>query len=143
MSSARIKGAKLSLLIGTPGVEYMGDLTAYKITNADADKGGLTTFEDAGNGGAKQFKLSGTAAQSTATGSFWRYVWANTGETAAFTVAPHGNETPTAEQPHFIGTVIIGAKPDLGVEAGTTNEGSFDFEWDMTGEPVIDEGSEV
>ncbi len=134
--SARIKGTKLGLKIGTPGTDYWADLSSWKISNDDADKD-VTTFEDAAAGGSKQFKLSGTAIQSTATGSFWRYAWENTGTDAAFTIAPHGNEVATEDQPHVIGTVTIGAKPDLGGDAGT-GAYTFDFEWNITGTPVLD-----
>lgn len=134
--STRLKGTKLSLSIGTPAVDYWADLSSWKITNADAASD-VTTFEDAAAGGAKQFKLTGTAVQSTATGSFWRYVWANTGAMAAFTIAPHGNVTATAEQPHVIGTLTIGPKPDLGGDAGT-GAFTFDFEFEVTGTPTLD-----
>jgi hypothetical protein len=137
--STRIKGTKLKLTLGTPGVDYWADLSSWKISNDDADSD-VTTFEDAASGGSKQFKLSGTAVQSTATGSFWRYVWANTGiEGVAFTIAPHGNATATAEQPHLIGTLTIGPKPDLGGDAGTGSY-TFDFEFIVTGTPALDEG---
>lgn len=142
MGSTRIKGTKLTLTLGSPGIDYSTDLTTYKLAAGDADKGGLTTFEDAANGGAKAYKLSGTAAQSTDAASFWRYVWDNVGETAAFTIAPHGNTPATAAQPHFLGTVTIGQRPDLGGDAGTDSEFSFDFEWNVEGEPVLDDGTE-
>ncbi|GAA2082192.1 hypothetical protein GCM10009840_17860 [Pseudolysinimonas kribbensis] len=140
MGSTRIKGTKLKLTIGTPGVDYWGDLSSWKISNDDADKD-VTTFEDAAAGGSKQFKLTGTAIQSTASGSFWRYVWENTGVDAAFTIAPHGNETATADQPHVIGTLTIGAKPDLGGDAGN-GAYTFDFEFLVVGTPTLDSGSE-
>jgi hypothetical protein len=143
MGSTRIKGTKLTLTLGSPGEDYSADLTAYKLAAGDADKGGLVTFEDAAKGGSSAYKLSGTATQSTDSASFWRYVWDNVGETAAFTVAPHGNDEPTAAQPHFLGNVTIGKRPDLGGEAGADNEFSFDFEWDVDGEPVLDDGTEA
>ena len=136
--STRIKGTKLGLKIGTPGVDYWADVTSWKISNDDADKD-VTTFEDAAAGGAKQFKLTGSAIQSTATASLWSYIWGNTGATAAFTVAPHGNAISTAEQPHVIGTLTIGAKPELGGDAGT-GAYSFDFEFLITGTPTLDKG---
>lgn len=136
--SARIKGTKLKLTLGTPGLDYWADLTTWKVTNEDADKD-VTTFEDAAAGGSKQYKLTGTAIQSTATGSFWRYVWENTGVDAAFTISPNGNEAPTADQPQLIGTLTIGAKPDLGGDAGT-GAYTFDFEFNIVGVPTLDEG---
>jgi hypothetical protein len=137
--STRIKGTKLALTLGTPGTDYWHDMTSYELFNDEAESD-VTTFADAAEGGARQHKLKGTAIQSTAADSFWRYVWANTGQDVPFTLAPHGNATPTASQPHFIGTVTIGPKPSLGGEAGT-GAFTFEFEWLVTGEPVMDDGA--
>lgn len=137
--STRIKGTKLKLSLGAPAVDFWADLSTWKITNADASSD-VTTFEDAASGGKKEYRLTGSAIQSTATGSFWRYVWANTGAEVAFTIAPHGNEVATAEQPHAIGMVTVGAKPDLGGDAGN-GAYVFDFEWVITGTPTLDDGS--
>lgn len=136
--STRIKGTKLKLTLGTPGTDFWADLTSWKITNTDADSD-VTTFEDAAAGGSKEFHLTGTAIQSTAAESFWRYVWANTGEEVAFTIAPHGNLVASDSQPHVIGTVTIGAKPDLGGDAGNSAY-TFEFDWIVTGTPVLDSG---
>lgn len=136
--STRIKGTKLALKLGTPGVDYWADIISYELGNEDAETD-VVTFADASEGGARQFKLTGSAIQSTQAASFWRYVWENTGTDVPFTLAPHGNELATAAQPHFLGTVTIGAKPSIGGEAGT---GSFvfEFEWDVVGTPTMDEG---
>lgn len=136
--STRIKGTKLALTLGTPGVDYWADITQYELNNDEADSD-VTTFEDAAGGGARQYKLTGTAIQSTDLASFWRYVWENTGEEVPFTLAPHGNTVATAAQPHFVGLVTIGPKPTIGGEAGT-GAFTFEFEWDVEGEPVLDEG---
>ena len=139
MGSNRIKGTKLKLELGTPGTDYWADLTSYLLDNEEADAD-VTTFEDANNGGAVDFILSGSAVQSTDSVSFWTYVWENTGEDVPFTLAPHGNEVPSAAQPHFIGTVTIGKKPAIGGEAGTSDF-TFDFEWKCVGEPTKDTGA--
>lgn len=137
--STRIKGTKLALTLGTPGMDYWADITTYTLTNEDADTD-VVTFADAAEGGAVQYRLTGSAIQSMAADGFWRYVWDNTAEVVPFTLAPHGNEEPTAEQPHFIGNVKIGRKPAVGGDAGT-GAFTFDFEWDVEGDPVIDEGA--
>jgi len=130
--SNRIKGTKLMLKLGA--TDHWADITAYNLTNEEADSD-VTTFADAAAGGSRQFKLSGTAVQSTDTTSFWSYVWANTGQTVGFTLSPHGNSSATAAQPLFTGNVKIGAKPPIGGEAGV-NSFTFDFEWDLVGDPV-------
>lgn len=139
MGSTRIRGTKLALTLGSPGTDYWADITSYSLANDEAEAD-VTTFEDAQAGGSRQFILSGSAVQSTDAASFWKYVWENTGESVAFTLAPHGNETATTAQPHFIGTVTIGPKPTLGGDAGP-GAFTFDFEWDVDGEPVLDDGS--
>lgn len=138
MGSTRIKGTKLALDLGTPATNYWADIRSYELTNDEADSD-VTTFEDAAGGGARQYKLAGEAIQSTDSASFWMYVWENVGETVPFTLAPHGNEVPSASQPHFVGNVKIGARPKIGGEAGT-GAFTFDFEWDVEGVPVLDIG---
>lgn len=137
MSSIRIKGNKLALSFG--GVDVWADVTAVTLENTDKD-GGLTTFEDAAGTPGRQYLIKGTAIQSLQTSSFWRYAWANTGQTVAFRYAPKGNAVATADEPHFLGQVKIGPRPTVGGEAGASNEFSFDFEWQVDGEPTMDEG---
>jgi hypothetical protein len=132
-SSTRVTGAKLFLRFGT--TDHAADISAYELTNDEADQS-VVTFADAAEGGKRQYKLSGTAIQSTDTNSFWSYAWANTGATVAFALAPHGNSSATASQPHFTGTVKIGPKPSIGGEAGASNDFTFDFEWDVVGTPT-------
>lgn len=135
-TSTKITGkAKLTLKLGTPAVDHYADITSYLITSEEADSD-VITFADAENGGGRQELLNFTAIQSLATGSFWRTVWDKTGTTVAFTVAPYGNATPSATQPHFVGTVVIGQRPDLGGEAG---DSTFTFEgsWKIVGQTAM------
>lgn len=144
MGSIRIKGTKLGLKLGSDAAakDFWADITSYKLAPADrADKGSLTTFEDASAGDGKGYKLTFTAAQSTSKTSLWHFAWDNVGEQVAATLAPHGNATPSVEQPHFIFTVEIGQRPDLGGDAGSANEFSFDAEWEVVGSVVLDDGT--
>lgn len=136
--SARIKGAALALIIG--GTDQWADSTSVVLDNEEAD-GDVTTFADAAEGGARQFFFAISAIQSTATGSFWSYVWANTGAKAACRYAPHGNAIATADEPHFLGTLTIGPKPQLGGEAGVKNTFKFEVRFDLDAEPVLDRGT--
>lgn len=144
MGSKRIAGNKRPLLtLGTPGTDQSADLISYSIENEEADAN-VVTFEDAENGGDRQFFLRGSAIQSLATLSFWRYAWESTGETdVPYTVAPHGNPVPSAEEPHLVGTLTIGPKPFVGGEADTDPKSAFqfDFEWKIDGEPTLDTGA--
>lgn len=136
MTSARITGKRLGLALGTPAVNIWQDVTTYSLEPEDPES---PTFGDVSEGLA-QWKLSGSATQSTAASSFWQYAWANAGERVAFTLAPHGNETPTVAQPHFIGTVVLGHKPRIGGDVNSKGY-TFDFEWEVEGEPVLDDGA--
>ncbi|MGG7466043.1 hypothetical protein [Plantibacter sp. YIM 135347] len=132
--SKRIKGKALALKLGTPPVDHWQDITSYLLDNKDADSD-VTTFADAAAGGAKQFFLKLSAIQSTTVTSFWRLVWEKSGTDVAFTLAPHGNATPTPDQPHYVGIVTVGPKPPLGGEAGATFK--FDTEWNIVGTPTV------
>lgn len=134
--STRIKGAALKLTLG--GIDYWADVTNVRIENEEAD-GDVTTFADVAAGGARQYFLRGTAVQSTQAGSFWRMNWANAGNTVAYAYAVHGNASPSADQPHLAGSAKIGPKPALGGDADSTF--TFDFEYEIDGVPVMDEGA--
>lgn len=142
MGSTRIRGNRLALTFGSPGVDYWADHTAVTLENEEKDTDVLT-FEDASGSGDsdRQWFFTLEAVQSTATGSFWRYLWENTGEVVAFTYAPHGNETPTADQPHFLGTCKIGPKPSIGGEASRTGEFTFETRLDVETGPTLDDGT--
>lgn len=138
VGSTRIKGAALSLVVG--GTDVQADIISAVFDNEEAD-GDVTTFADAAAGGARQHFVTVSAIQSTESGSFWSYVWANSGVKAVYRYAPHGNAIATADQPHFLGTLTIGAKPSVGGEAGTKNTYQFETRFDIDGEPVLDRGT--
>lgn len=144
MGSPRIRGNKKpQLTIGTPGADRSADVISWLIENEEADSD-VVTFEDAANGGGRQFKLTGSAIQSTESAAFWRYVWENSGEEGVpYTIAPHGNAAPSKDQPHFVGTLSIGPKPQIGGEASAsaTSAFTFDYEFLIDGEPTMDTGA--
>lgn len=144
MGSTRIRGNKKpQLTLGAPGIDHSADVISWTIENDEADAD-VVTFEDAANGGGRQFFLRGSAIQSTESAAFWRYVWENSGETEIpYTIAPHGNATPTADEPHLVGTLTIGPKPTIGGEASSsaTSAFSFDFEFAIDGTPTMDVGA--
>lgn len=140
MGSTRIRGRQLKLLVGTPPVDQYADTTSVILDNEEADED-VVTFEDASQpGGARQEFLTIAGIQSTDPDSLWDYCWENEGDEIAFTYAPHGNETPTAAQPHFIGTATIGPRPTLGGEAGRSNTYTFETRWDVVGKVTKDIG---
>lgn len=135
--STRIKGSALALTFG--GTDYWADATSVVLDNEEAVSG-ITTFEDASLGGGRTFFFTISAIQSTETSSFWRYLWANTGEVVAYKYAVHGNATATADQPHLTGTVKVGPKPALGGDASVNGEYVFTVRLDCQEEPTLDDG---
>lgn len=140
MGSPRIKGnTKPLLTIGTPGSDHAADLLSYRIENEAADSDAVT-FEDAAKGEGRQFYLRGSAIQSLATASFWRYVWDNSGKVAIpYTLAPHGNAVASTTHPHLVGTMKVGPKPTIGGEASTDPNSAFQFDYEfiIDGEPTL------
>ena len=138
MVNPRVKGSALALSFG--GTDFWADATSVVLDNEEASSD-VTTFADAAAGGARQEFFTITAIQSTATGSFWSYVHANSGATVAFRYAPHGNAVATADEPHVLGMVKIGPKPALGGEAGKTTEYTFETRFDVVGATTLDRGA--
>lgn len=143
----RIKGNALYLEIvpminNTPvvtgAVQVKCDTTSVVL---DSEEDNITTFCDAEAGGARRYFFQIGAVQSTDEDSLWRYLWDHSGQETAFTYAPHGNETPTADEPHFTGIVRIGPKPTLGGDASITDSFQFESRWEVVGEPTLDDGS--
>lgn len=133
----RLKGNKLALEID--GEDYWAEITSYLLTREDSDDD-VVTFKDASEGETQDEKLQITAVQSTDSASFWRTVWDNVGEEVTFKIAPNGNETPSENQPHITGTVEIPRRPDLGGEAGRNNTHTFEVEFDVVGQSILDTG---
>ena len=136
--SNRIHGAALALSFG--GTDYWADATSVVLDNEESSAG-VTTFADAAAGGARKFFFTVSAIQSTQAASFWRYVWANTGNTVAYIYAPHGNAEATADQPHFIGTTKVGPKPTIGGAAGLDVDQVFEVRFDIVTGPTLDAGA--
>lgn len=123
MASSRIKGTRLSIRIDD--TEYKGDVTSYEFTHEDADEG-LVTFGDAESGDTFDWFMSLGLVQSTDPDSLFMKFWENAGtRDVPFTLAPHGNETPSAAQPHLEGTLTLPLPETFGGEAGP---GEFDTE---------------
>lgn len=128
-------GVGLSIKVGA--TEYNGHIKDARFENEDEDAS-FKTFASAATGDGR-WMFRGTAFQSFKTASFWRYAWDNAGSTATITLAPYGNATPTADEPHFTATATIGRKPNLGGEVD--EEFEFEVEWELTDPPVMDDGT--
>lgn len=127
----------LTLEIGTD--EVTAQVSKAVITSGKADSDFLT-FADAANGGARQYALNIVAAQDVAADTVWDKVWSLAGTTVTCVVAPYGNETPSASQPHYSCEAVI-SEPEgdfLGGEAdeSTTARMTFEVEWLLEGKPT-------
>jgi len=58
--------------------------------------------------------VSGDAA------SLYRVLWENFGTTGTFEIAPNGNATATASEPHYTGTVKFDQLPPLSLNTNET-----------------------
>lgn len=135
---AQIGTRKLTLEID--GTEYTPSVSNVAVASAAAESD-FVTYADAASGGARDYTLNMTLAQDAATGSLWRMIWDEAGSDVPVTVAPYGNATPTATEPHFVGTATI-VEPDgtiLGGEANVSNTAKQTIEvvWTFTGKPVL------
>lgn len=114
-ASTRIKAQNIKFLIGT--TEYACDATMVDLQLQDAP-GDVQTFCEQRVGGEWALTLEGiTSGDAT---SLYRVLWANFGTTAAFTIAPNGNETATTSQPHYEGTVKFDQLPPLSLTSNET-----------------------
>lgn len=134
---AAIGTRKLKLEVdGTP---YTGQVSNVRITSGEADSD-FVTFEDAANGGARDYALVITLAQDAAAGTLWSEVFDSAGTDVPYTVMPYGNAAPSVSEPHFEGTCTI-TEPDgdlLGGEANKSNTAKMTIEvtFPCTGKPT-------
>jgi hypothetical protein len=107
-TATRITARNIVFKIGT--TDYACDATNVSLELQDA-KGDVQTFCEQRPGGEWKLKLDGlTSGDAT---SLYRVLWTNFGTTAAFIIAPNGNATESASQPHYKGTVKFDQLPPL------------------------------
>lgn len=113
-ASTRIKASNIVFKINT--TDYACDANMVELTLDDAP-GDVQTFCEVRVGGQWTLSLEGiTSGEDT---SLYRVLWDNFGSEVAFTIAPNGNASPSADQPHYKGTVIFDQLPPLSL---TSNE---------------------
>lgn len=134
-------GAHLSLQIGAGPAKLFGDeCKSIELQGDNPDDSDLT-FLEASTGGAQADKVAIKAIQSTVATSLWRFLWDNPGAEAAVVYGPHGNAVATADKPHFLMTVKLGIRPNIGTEARRSKErAEFETEWEVIDGPTIDDG---
>lgn len=113
-ASTRIKAH--NIVFDIAGTDYACDATMVDLVLQDAP-GDVQTFCEQRVGGEWALTLEGiTSGDAT---SLYRILWDNFGTTATFTIAPNGNASPSASEPHYEGTVKFDQLPPLSL---TTNE---------------------
>lgn len=127
------------LTVSIDAVEHAPDVSAVAINSAETDSD-FVSFADAAAGGGRTYTLAITMTQDPAANSLWDQIWSHAGEEVAVIVRPYGNVTPSADQPHFTGTVVV-QEPDgtlLGGEAdpSTTARFTTEVEWPFTAKPL-------
>jgi hypothetical protein len=106
--------------------------------DASAD---VSTFFDASLGGRRDFYFTVSGVQSTEATSFWRAMWADAGTEVAFVYAPNGNASPSADLPHFTGTVRLPPQGALQLGGEASADGTFAFDgvrMDIVGDVTLD-----
>jgi len=114
-ASTRIKAQNIIFKIGS--TDYACDANMIELTLGDAP-GDVQTFCETRVGGEWALQLDGiTSGEDT---SLFRVLWDNFGTEVAFVIAPNGNTTPTADAPHYEGTVIFDQLPPLSLNSNET-----------------------
>lgn len=119
--STRIKGQKLGFQIN--GRPVWPDMSEAELSPSSDDS--YATFGSIQAGGTPM-KLKVAGIVSTAATSLWRLLFDNVGKDLPFIFAPNGNDTPSADQPHYVGKVTIKEPPALPVKINEVS--SFDLE---------------
>jgi hypothetical protein len=107
---ARIKGK--SIVFELDGVEYSGGVSNVTFSSA-VNELGFGNYED-----SLDYTCTVTGFQDTAGNSLWSKLFDAPGITMTVSYAPHGNTTPSANQPWFTATGYAETIPDLGGAAG-------------------------
>jgi len=115
-ASPRIKATTIIFKIG--GVDYAYDATRVELALADAQGGAPRTFcmPEA----EQQWELTVEGTMSGAASSLYRALFAAYETDVAFIIAPQGNATASATQPHYTGTVTVNNLPPVGLTPGET-----------------------
>lgn len=111
-ASQRIKAQNIIFKIGA--TDYACDATLVELSLQDAP-GDVQTFCETRVGGEWSLQLDGIASGDAA--SLYQVLWANFGTKVAFSIAPNGNATATADEPIYEGTAIFDELPPLSLNS--------------------------
>jgi hypothetical protein len=114
-ASTRIKAQNIIFKIGA--TDYACDANMVELTLEDAP-GDVQTFCEQRVGGQWALQLDGILSGDA--GSLYRLLWDNFGTEVAFVVAPNGNETASASEPHYEGVAKFNELPPLSLMSNET-----------------------
>lgn len=137
VGSTRITGN--GLLLTVDGVDYWADCSSVVIEQ-DSEPTRQADGHIVLNRGV--WTMSVSAIQSTAPSSLWMLMWKHEFKLADYTYAPHGNDEPTSEEPHFTGRLQLPSAPQIGGEAGRTTQFSYQIKFRLDHKPALDTGTE-
>ncbi len=127
-ASTRIKANNIIFKIGA--TDYACDATSVELTLGDAP-GDVQTFCEQRVGGQWALTLAGiTSGDST---SLFRVLWENFGTEVAFTIAPNGNATASASEPHYTGVAKFNQLPPLALNSNEVT--TFEVELEVVNTP--------
>ena len=112
-ASTRIKAQNIVFKIGSTDYACDANGVTLELGNAPGD---VQTFCETRVGGQWTLKLDGIVSGEDT--SLYQVLWTNFGTTATFTIAPNGNASPSADQPHYKGTVVFDQLPPLALTSG-------------------------
>jgi hypothetical protein len=113
-ASTRIKAQNIIFKID--GTNYACDANSVMLELGDAP-GDVQTFCEVRVGGEWALTLEGITSGDS--DSLYQLLWENFGAHAEFAIAPNGNAVPSADAPHYTGTVVFDELPPLNL---TSNE---------------------
>jgi hypothetical protein len=116
-ASPRIKATNIIFKIGT--TDYACDANLVQLTTQDAP-GDVRSFCEVQVGQEWTLQLDGITSLDS--DSLYQLLWANYGTEVAFTLAPGGNATPSADAPHYTGTAIFDKLPDVALSSGEVSK---------------------
>jgi hypothetical protein len=127
-ASTRIKATNIKFKIGT--TDYACDANMVQLSTQDMP-GDQRTFCEVAVGQEWILQLDGIVSLEAA--SLYQLLWANYGTEVAFSIAPAGNATASADAPHYEGTVIFDKLPDLALTSGEISKFSVSLTVKNTG----------
>ena len=116
-TSQRLKAQNIKFLINA--VEYAPDCESIELTLEDGT-GDIRTFDEMRVGGQWKLRMAGLYSQTST--SLYQILFTNFNTQVAFVLAPSGNASASASQPHWTGSVMFDDMPPISLTAGDTTK---------------------